>query len=204
MELFTNPKIISDNIMYLTPGSIIDHRPNQNRFSGDLEIYCFLGNQKQLTNLFNTIKIILSTDKDDFDQYIGHTPGNVLKDYREKKTIFSFQFFRQRNKQLVLDAFNQTCVGIDATSPYRITLSLNQVDLKRVAFLVIGFLLFFSANTLSKNALFHYIVSIILGICLSFLILFYLVSKLFPKVSVVISDVNISATKFYYYHFSVQ
>jgi len=59
---------------------------------------------------------------------------------------------------------------------------ISGIDYWKVLLLGAGVLLFVSAPKLSKNSLFYYICGISVGICASFLILVYMMSKLFPKV----------------------
>lgn len=54
------------------------------------------------------------------------------------------------------------------------------IDYWKVLILATGILLFFSGPKLSNNTLFYYICGVSLGICASFLILIYFISKLFP------------------------
>lgn len=63
-------------------------------------------------------------------------------------------------------------------------LSIVGVDYWKIICLAIGVLTFFSAKKLSNNTLFYYLCGISFGICTSFLILIYFISKLFPKVSI--------------------
>lgn len=56
------------------------------------------------------------------------------------------------------------------------------IDVRKLLFLISGILLYMSADKLSKNSAFHYISGICFGVCASFLILIYLLSKMFPKV----------------------
>jgi len=59
---------------------------------------------------------------------------------------------------------------------------ISGIDYWRVLLLGAGVLLFISAPKLSTNPLFYYICGISVGICASFLILVYMMSKLLPKV----------------------
>lgn len=58
------------------------------------------------------------------------------------------------------------------------------IDYWKVLRLVLGIVLYFSAEKLSRNTMFYYICGVSFGIGASFLILIYFLSKLFPKVSV--------------------
>jgi hypothetical protein len=59
---------------------------------------------------------------------------------------------------------------------------ISGIDYWRVLLLGAGVLLFISAPKLSNNPLFYYICGISVGLCASFLILIYMMSKLLPKV----------------------
>lgn len=91
--------------------------------------------------------------------------------------------FAWKQKQFNLDPFNSSCIGIESTENYSIKLNVIRVDYWKVLRLVLGILLFTYAQRMSRNTLFYYICGITFGICASFLILIYFVSKLFPRVS---------------------
>lgn len=57
------------------------------------------------------------------------------------------------------------------------------MDYWKILRLVIGILLFLSADKLSKNSVFYYVCGVSFGICASLLISIYFISKLFPRVS---------------------
>jgi hypothetical protein len=62
---------------------------------------------------------------------------------------------------------------------------ISGIDYWRVLLVGAGILLFISAPKLSNNSLFYYICGITFGICASFLILAYMMSKLLPKVCII-------------------
>jgi hypothetical protein len=59
---------------------------------------------------------------------------------------------------------------------------ISGIDYWRVLLLGAGVVLFISAPKLSNNPLFYYICGILVGICTSFIILIYVISRVIPKV----------------------
>lgn len=56
------------------------------------------------------------------------------------------------------------------------------VDVWKIAYMILGILIFWSGKRLSQNTLFYYLCGITLGVTTSVIILIYFVGKLFPKV----------------------
>lgn len=140
----------------------------------------------------------LDHPSDDFSQYEGATPEEVLKEYNEHRFSWNLNLFSYKQKQIKLDPFNKSCIGIETKRNYVVSLNVirkscsfcfflkhyfSGVDYWKVVLLVFGIFLFISADKLSQNTMFYYICGVTLGICTSFLILIYFLSKLFPKVN---------------------
>lgn len=156
-------------------------------FTQNLQIYCNVEKPKYFGNFFQSLILHLNIDNNDFVQYEGATPDIVETDYENQRSIFSFNIFNTNKKRMIkLNPFNQTCIGIVTAHPYSIELKLLNFDILKVALFAIGLLLFLSSKRLSETPLFYYICGILLGIFASFLILVYLISKLFPKVCILI------------------
>lgn len=145
------------------------------------QIYCYSGKSKYLVNFFNTIALHLDIEDTDFTQYEGNEPAAVEKAYKDHRSIFSFNFLSSKKKLITLNPFNQSCIGIEAASPYSVRLSLLRVDFWRVLLFTAGLFIFFFAASLSNNAVFYYITGILLGIFASLLICIYMVSKFIPR-----------------------
>lgn len=123
----------------------------------------------------------MDIDSEEFSQYEGSDPDVVNAAYEDHRSIFSFNFLASKKRLVHLNPFNQSCIGIDATIPFRVQMNLIRVDFWRVLLLGIGLFVFFSAPSLSENPLFYYLSVVMVGISASFLIVVYLVSKLIPR-----------------------
>ncbi|XP_055389506.1 nuclear envelope integral membrane protein-like [Condylostylus longicornis] len=180
-------------VSYLLPGEIIHFVPDEKRrgfFESDIRIYCYEGTQKKITNYFQTVNFQIDIENiDDFTQYEGETAEIVKQHYEEQKSLFSFNFFSYKKPKMRLNPFNQTCIGIDTLQPYTIRLNLIRVDFWKFFTFCIVILIFLYSAKMSQNSLFYYIAGVSLGICASFLILFYLAGKLFPRRSMMIGMV---------------
>lgn len=151
--------------------------------SRQLHIFCYQGKPKYLIHVWQSIILRINHSTDDYNQFDGATPEQVRQEYTDKRYSWTVSFFTTKAKMLKLNPFNDSCVGIDSRDGYLIQLKVIQIDLWKVLSLVIGVLLFLSASSLSRNAVFHYICGISFGICASFLILIYFISKIFPRKS---------------------
>lgn len=171
---------------YLEPGTTLSYA-TQKRFGSfepDLQIYCFRGQNKSITALFQSLRFRINIDNDDFVQFEGNSADEVKSHYDNQRTIFSFNVMNVGKKKLIkIDPFNQTCIGIETAHKYTVNLNMVRIDLGKIILLVVGLLLFFYAKTLSQTPLFYYLTGICVGIFASFLVLVYFTSKIIPKVS---------------------
>lgn len=170
---------------YLEPGDTRSYVSERRfgSFEPDLQIYCYRGQSKSITSLFQSLRFRLDIDNDDFVQFEGESPEEVRTHYDNQRTIFSFNVMNVGKRKLIkIDPFNQTCVGVETAHKYSIQLSIVRIDFGKIFLLVAGLLLFFYARVLSQTPLFYYLTGILLGICASFLVLVYFGSKLLPKV----------------------
>ncbi|XP_055681813.1 uncharacterized protein LOC129789190 [Lutzomyia longipalpis] len=173
------------NVDFLEPGSSIEVNPGPPGRLGfsapSMRIFCYRGRPKFALHLFHSVNFFLDIQEEDFVQYVGSTPEEVESHRDSQKSLFSFNLGFSKKRNLQVHPFNQTCVGIETFESYKISLHLIRFDLFKVLLLCIGTFILFSASRLSENALFYYICGVTLGICASFLLLVYFVSKLFPQ-----------------------
>ncbi|KAJ9598587.1 hypothetical protein L9F63_010716 [Diploptera punctata] len=178
-----NGAILDPPVTYLLPGSRKQIFSSSN-FQPRLEIFCYRGRPKHIVNVWQTALLQLEDiSSEKYERYDGASPKEVLEEYDHRRSSWAINIFawKQKNSGIELDPFNQSCVGIDTREPYRIFLNIIRIDYWRVLLLAAGILLVFSARKLSSNALFYYIVGITFGVCASFLILVYMMSKFLPK-----------------------
>lgn len=166
-------------------GESISFNPESRRrgfFASDLRIYCYRGNNKTLSSLFQSTYLKLDIENDDFTQYEGGNYKEVKERFQEQKSIFSFSnLFSTKKTVQKINPFNQTCIGVDTIHPYTVHINLIRVDFWRVIVLFAGLFVFLSAVDLSQNTLFYYITGVSIGIFASFLVLLYFLGKLLPR-----------------------
>ncbi|EDV46395.1 nuclear envelope integral membrane protein 1 [Drosophila erecta] len=172
--------LASSDTAFLTPGTYINATQNVHGLK-TLRTYCYPGKRLSVTSLFETMKFILAIEGDDYAQYGGKTPEEVLEHYEEQQSLFSITLFAQKRHRVLLSPFEQQCIGIFSRQPYTVTLKSIPLDLWRLALFSVGMLIFWSARRLAKNALFYYLAGIAIGICASLLVVIYLAAKLFPR-----------------------
>ncbi|EDX01945.1 nuclear envelope integral membrane protein 1 [Drosophila yakuba] len=170
----------SSDTAFLTPGTYINVTENVYG-SNTLRTYCYPGKRLSVVSLFETMEFILAIGSDDYAQYGGRTPEEVLQHYEEQQSLFSITLFAQKRQRLQLSPFEQQCIGISSRQPYTVILNTIPLDLWRLALFSAGMLTFWSARRLAKNSVFYYLAGIVIGICASLLVVIYLAAKLFPR-----------------------
>lgn len=151
--------------------------------SKHFEIYCYRGKPKHVLHTFETVTFKINMEPGDCDIYTGYTPEEVVEQFELQQSSWTFNLLSSKSDTHYLDPFNQTCVGVYNLKGerYNVELMHIRVDYWRVLTIAVAMLTFMSAPQLSENALFYYICGVSLGITASFLILTYLISRLFPK-----------------------
>lgn len=149
-----------------------------------MNIFCYTGRQKDIASLLQTIKLNIDIDSEDFNLFPGSTPEDVEQAHQNHKSIFSFSLFSTSKKRTAyVNPFNETCVGIETAEEYKVSLNLIRLDFFKLALLVGGILVFFTAPLLSSNNIFFYLSGVSIGNFASVLVLVWFISKLFPRVS---------------------
>lgn len=182
--LITN---LSSLVNFMVPGSSVHVVPEVGAFGFNVDkfkIYCYAGGAKEFLQMLNSISLKIEIESDDYLSYAGYSKEDVEIARENHKSIFSFNFLtRNKKRDIKLNPFNQSCIGIETANEYKVFLSLIRMDLTKLILLISGVMLFFSSAKLSKNSLFFYMTGVLLGVFASFLILFWFCSKLIPKVS---------------------
>lgn len=149
-----------------------------------MNIFCYKGAEKSLSYLLKTVILNIDIDDDDFTCYHGSTEQEVKEAHENHKSIFSFNIFSHSKKRNIkLNPFNQTCIGISTSNEYIVDVKQIRLDLTKFCLLVGGLFLFLLSSKLSKNSAFYYLCGILLGVFASILVLIWFISKLIPKVS---------------------
>ncbi|EDW46162.1 nuclear envelope integral membrane protein 1 [Drosophila sechellia] len=172
------------DVAYLTPGTYINLSEN---FLGPqtLRTFCYPGKRHTVSSLFETVEFILGIGSDDYSQYGGKTPEEVMQHYEDKQSLFSITLFAQKRQLLQLSPFDQQCIGISSRQAYTVMLNSIPLDLWRLSLFAGGIVIFLSAQRLAKNSVFYYLAGISGGICASLLVIVYFAAKLFPRRSMV-------------------
>lgn len=144
-------------------------------------VVCYQGKPYSVISLFETVEFILTIDSDDFAEYGGDTPQEVMEHYNEKRSLFSITLFSQKRRRIEFSPFEDQCIGIETRHPYNIVLQQNIYNYYRALQFIAGIAVFWSAGQLAKNSVFYYLAGIVLGICASLLVIIALTSKLFPQ-----------------------
>ncbi|KAH8242816.1 hypothetical protein KR032_002420, partial [Drosophila birchii] len=167
------------NIVNLVPGASINTADPTG--SKTLWTYCYKGKKPSIINFLETVEFYLAIASEEYAQYGGKTPAEVLKHYNERQSLFSVTLFSQKRQRIQMSPFEQQCIGIDTWQPYNVILNHVPLDVWRLLQLFAGLLVFWISRRLAKNSVFYYLAGIILGICASLLVIIYLVSRSIPR-----------------------
>lgn len=66
----------------------------------------------------------LDVDGESYNQYDGKSPSEVVKKFEEHRSSWSINLFNRKRKEIKLNPFQQTCIGIESTQGYNISLKL--------------------------------------------------------------------------------
>ncbi|XP_037884631.1 LOW QUALITY PROTEIN: nuclear envelope integral membrane protein 1a-like [Glossina fuscipes] len=182
----TPESIIADKVNYVDLGKLYTYKPKRNfgPFTKDnLYTFCYRAKDKTISSLFETVKLRLNIEGDNYKQYDGATPDEVRQHYNQEQSLFSLTLFSQKRVRLHLSSFVfSNCLGMASQNPYTLELKILRIDFYRVIQLLLGYLVFQYASNLSQNAIFYYVTGIVLGICSLFMLLIWLTSsKLVPR-----------------------
>ncbi|XP_044763584.1 nuclear envelope integral membrane protein 1 [Coccinella septempunctata] len=177
-------EVRSQVVNYLVPNEELQFNPKPFTQSKRFRIYCYEGKPKSILYIWQSIFLQIDSDSEDYTQYDGPTPEIVLQDYEAHRFSWSISLFSWKSKNMKLDPFNQSCIGIHSNENYIVRLRVLHIDYWKVLMLVVGILIYLSAAKLCQNVLFYYISGISIGIIASFLFLIYFLSKLFPRKSI--------------------
>lgn len=149
-----------------------------------VDIYCYPGTEKNILALWQTIKfnIRMKDANADFQLHIGTLPELVYEEFVEKSYGWSVNPFQRKSPRSVnIDLFNTTCMAVNTKEKHRIDFHIIRIDIWRVLLTVLGITTIYLSKTLSSNSLFYYLCGILVGVCASFMVLVYYVSKFLPR-----------------------
>ncbi|CAO1399861.1 unnamed protein product [Diamesa serratosioi] len=175
----------ASDVSRLIPGSSMHVVPEVGNFGFNVErlnIYCYAGGAKNFVHMLLSVNLKVEIENNDFNTYAGYSVEDVELAHINHKSIFSLNFLtRNKKRDIALNPFNQSCVGIETRHEYKVFLNVIQLDLTKLMLLLGGIILFFSSEKLSRNYLFFYLTGVLLGVFASFLVLIWFCSKLIPK-----------------------
>lgn len=163
---------------FLIPGRIYR---SSSQINPKLSVYCYKGVPTHLFHIWQTVYLSISLNPEEYSLYHGANTNEVVTKFESQRSSWTSQLFTFRSKNIKLDPFNVSCVGVDTAESYEVVAHVIRIDLYRVFQFFCGVFLFLAAPRLSSNPLFYYICGITLGVTTSFLILVYILSKLIPK-----------------------
>ncbi|XP_047740031.1 nuclear envelope integral membrane protein 1 isoform X2 [Hyalella azteca] len=143
-----------------------------------LEVFCYKGEAKKLQTFFKTVELQLTIKENTFHYYEAEN-ASMVRHMHSQSSWFSFTPWQPSSFRL--DLYKKSCVGIETTASYTVSLRARFLDVWRVCLLCGGVLVFSGAPALARNLLFHYLSASCLAVVGSFLIVLILLAKFIPK-----------------------
>jgi NEMP family len=145
----------------------------------ELRIFCWEGLPLDIRRLWYTAYFLLDIKDDSFHLYKGVTTQEVKDQYKSSSRFFAFLPWKDRNVRL--NCFSPTCLGVYTNKSYTLTLSVNPVDPLRLGMFIAGVILVLFARKMSRNSVFHYGSGISVALLGSLLVVIFLVSRMIPR-----------------------
>ncbi|XP_058796641.1 nuclear envelope integral membrane protein isoform X2 [Phymastichus coffea] len=171
----------SEAVHFMEPGERVENdKPG-------LRIFCHNANSKNIIHVWKTVIMSLKTNLETYELYEGRHPHEVEEKHEDNQKYWRFNLFStKKNKQFRINPFEDSCIGVYMNPQlnqfqYTMVITKNNLDSWQITMLVLGIFFVWFAQALSRNKLFYYVCSIIVGVALSILILIYFMGKLLPK-----------------------
>jgi len=143
----------------------------------DINFFCYDGVEPHIFKFWSSAFLQLDLDKQSYQVYIGPNVTAVNNLYQQSESSWWYTQLPWRTTQFKIDPFQDTCIGVKTASNYTIELNIKNVNYMMVALTVAAILVYFWAPKLCRNQLIHYTSGIGFGICLSLIILTYIVQQ---------------------------
>uniref|UniRef100_UPI00358E09D5 nuclear envelope integral membrane protein 1-like isoform X2 n=1 Tax=Myxine glutinosa TaxID=7769 RepID=UPI00358E09D5 len=143
-------------------------------------IFCYIPGKVNVRDLWATVHVRISSqvgvkvtkgvNATEVSEHIQSWLGWVTSNLRSGT----------HQESISLDLFEQTCFRVECAKTYIITVVHTRYDLWLIGCLVLGLLLFFYADSLSRSASFLYTSGVLLGVFASLLVIIFVLSRLLP------------------------
>ncbi|XP_033198166.2 nuclear envelope integral membrane protein [Bombus vancouverensis nearcticus] len=178
--VYTESPSTTESIHFLKPGDVIENN------KPGLQTFCHSAKPKHVRYMWGSLTIYLRTNIENYDLYNGKTPEEVMQMHDDNHRSWNFNIFSiQKNKKFKINPFEDVCIGIyvhpSNLHKYTVSMIETRTDSSILIMMMAGAALFLGAYNLSKNTLFYYLISIMLGITTSIIILVYFISKFLLK-----------------------
>ena len=119
----------------------------------------------------------LQIDTDDYEVFVGRNVTAVHRLHDNHKATWLPTGLPWKTKDVKLNPFERSCVGILTKEKYSVTLLMYRVNYWLVLVTAVGIAAFIYAPRLCRNVFFHYMTGIGAGIALSLLVATYFLQR---------------------------
>ncbi|XP_077993870.1 nuclear envelope integral membrane protein 1-like [Glandiceps talaboti] len=155
-------------------------------------VYCYHGNKKPLTKylyVFGSLEVefypatgvnncdLIVAENETLVHRMRDTPNPLMSAW--KQIWQSLSSFNPTTDHVKLSPFTKTCFGLEGED-VTIKAKLRMYDPRYLGLFIIGVILFFQADRLSRSLIFYYGTGVSAGVILSLLIIVYVMGKFVP------------------------
>eukprot|EP00095_Tigriopus_kingsejongensis_P000371 maker-scaffold319_size207808-snap-gene-0.27 protein:Tk00371 transcript:maker-scaffold319_size207808-snap-gene-0.27-mRNA-1 annotation:"hypothetical protein DAPPUDRAFT_308237" len=149
----------------------------QSQFEG-LEIFCHMGLPPSLAQFWSSSVMRLQITSDDFTLFVSKNATGVKELYDSHSWPYAaLNTLPWKSKDMKLNPFERTCVGVLTKSNYQVYLQHYRVNYWQVVMSLAGIALFIYAPKLCRNVFFHYTTGIAAGVLLSLLVITFFIQR---------------------------
>ncbi|XP_041371494.1 nuclear envelope integral membrane protein 1-like [Gigantopelta aegis] len=142
---------------------------------------CYRGQDREIYRLWVNPRVQIHPAETDqkFQYHFGPNLTAVQNDHASR--TFSVFNWLQVKEEFSMNPFNVSCLGIVSNKKYSIDFKIRNPELWYVAYVVVGIVIFFCADSWSRNTALHYTTGVSVGILASVLIALFVISRFLPQ-----------------------
>ena len=137
----------------------------------------FLGFREDVLSIWSSSTFRLQIDTDDYEVFVGKNITAVHRLHDNHKATWLPTGLPWKTKDVKLNPFERSCVGILTKEKYSVTLLMYRVNYWLMLVTSVGIAAFIYAPRLCRNVFFHYMTGIGAGIALSLLVATYFLQR---------------------------
>jgi len=146
-----------------------------------LSIFCYPSVPLSISLFWSSTSMKMDLPSNNYQVYMGPNVTSVVSLAQASQSAWLYSQLPWRSKEFKLSPFENTCIGVQTSEGYTISLQWKHVNYMMMAVTILGLALFWMSSTLCRNTFFHYTTGISLGLLMSIVLLTYLMQRRFKQ-----------------------